>query len=77
MAYNKLWAGEKDWNEFARCPYCGRKEDDSNELQEDSSVENGGTEETVCGGCGETYRLSLSLTYFWRTAPLEEIEDED
>lgn len=78
MAYSKAWLDETTWNEWATCPHCGDREDDSEELG--ASLDKDGQQQTrKCAACGEEYRMVQSVVWFWKTEPLklEGVPDDD
>ena len=67
--FSAKWLNEDDWNEWATCPHCGDREDDSEELGAEVSKD-GKRLTRQCSACGKQYAITLSVTWFWKTEPL-------
>ena len=65
------WLEDNDWSTHVRCPHCGERHDDDEELMFQSGCKADGDSAAMrCSECGEPFELSLSVTYHWRSEPI-------
>jgi hypothetical protein len=68
-AYARAYLDSYDWDDCLICPYCGHKDGYGEACDLDLEYD-GDKVDAPCGTCGRDFRVTLCVTYEWRTDPV-------
>lgn len=75
--YHETWEAGYDYDEVVICPYCGHtvdpetQPDDIHDILRETDGRDGDESEVTCDGCEREFKLTLSVSYNFRTDPIE------
>lgn len=61
-----------DWHPYAACPHCGAVDWDSTDYPDGLDAD-GDTAQWECSRCERPFRVTLAVTYEFRTAAIPEV----